>query len=172
MDQRPQLPFNKVDQRLKVSRQSYMGEYKVIEGLPLNPQGRTGLYGRGVLGRWGPNHAGDPVVTRWCKDEKGEVETDGGKRVLEFVAIQREDNMEWAIPGVSLCVWPWPINDLEKTWPAICLFNTWPVIRNSIHDFEKPLLHVRCYCDRKVACPTTAQGRSEISITIGPDSLA
>lgn len=29
-----------------------------------NPVGRTGLTGRGLLGRWGPNHAADPVVTR------------------------------------------------------------------------------------------------------------
>ena len=26
---------------------------------------------------------------------------DGGKKVLEFVAIQRKDNSQWAIPGVS-----------------------------------------------------------------------
>ena len=26
--------------------------------------GRTGMAGRGLLGRWGPNHAADPVVTR------------------------------------------------------------------------------------------------------------
>lgn len=30
----------------------------------MNPLGRTGLQGRGCLGRWGPNHAGDPIVTR------------------------------------------------------------------------------------------------------------
>ena len=30
-----------------------------------NPCGRTGLKGRGLLGRWGPNHAADPIVTRW-----------------------------------------------------------------------------------------------------------
>lgn len=29
-----------------------------------NPTGRTGLTGRGLLGRWGPNHAADPIVTR------------------------------------------------------------------------------------------------------------
>lgn len=29
-----------------------------------NPVGRTGLKGRGTLGKWGPNHAADPVVTR------------------------------------------------------------------------------------------------------------
>ena len=29
-----------------------------------NPAGRTGMTGRGLLGKWGPNHAADPVVTR------------------------------------------------------------------------------------------------------------
>lgn len=29
-----------------------------------NPLGRTGCKGRGTLGRWGPNHAADPIVTR------------------------------------------------------------------------------------------------------------
>ena len=29
-----------------------------------NPIGRTGVCGRGLLGRWGPNHAADSVVTR------------------------------------------------------------------------------------------------------------
>lgn len=42
-----------------------MGVYEVRDGLPINPMGRTGLMGRGQLGRWGPNHAGDPIVTRY-----------------------------------------------------------------------------------------------------------
>lgn len=42
-----------------------MGTYLVENNRPLNPEGRTGLKGRGVLGRWGPNHAADPIVTRW-----------------------------------------------------------------------------------------------------------
>ena len=33
-------------------------------GLPRNPRGRTGMRGRGLLGRWGPNLAADPIVTR------------------------------------------------------------------------------------------------------------
>ena len=69
---------------------------------PLNIRGRTGLKGRGVLGRWGPNHAADPVVTRWKlsqnQDGNDVVERDG-KKVLQFVAIQRRDTGEWAIPG-------------------------------------------------------------------------
>ena len=28
--------------------------------------GRTGLMGRGLLRRWGPNHAANPIATRYC----------------------------------------------------------------------------------------------------------
>lgn len=49
----------------KINRKSHMGDYAVINGRPLNPQGRTGLNGRGILGKWGPNHAADPIVSRW-----------------------------------------------------------------------------------------------------------
>lgn len=41
----------------------FWGLLKVIF-LCRNPRGRTGLSGRGLLGRWGPNHAADPIVTR------------------------------------------------------------------------------------------------------------
>jgi len=34
-----------------------------------NPCGRTGLAGRGTLGKWGPNHAADPIVTRLVWNE-------------------------------------------------------------------------------------------------------
>ena len=63
--------------------------------------GRTGVSGRGVLGRWGPNHAADPIVTRWQRTEAGDIvkNTDTGKPVLQFVSIQRRDTGEWAIPG-------------------------------------------------------------------------
>lgn len=33
-------------------------------GRPLHPRGRTGLAGRGLLGRWGPNYAVTAIVTR------------------------------------------------------------------------------------------------------------
>jgi len=86
----------------KVNRQSHDGEYAISsDGRPLNKMGRTGITGRGVLGRWGPNHAADPIVTRWQRSEAGEVVKDAtsGKPVLEFVSIQRKDTGEWAIPG-------------------------------------------------------------------------
>lgn len=37
---------------------------------------------------------------RWKRNEKGEKVQKDGKYILEFVAIQRTDNKEWAIPGV------------------------------------------------------------------------
>lgn len=68
---------------------SYEGPLKLdARGRPLNPRGRTGLEGRGVLGKWGANFAADPIVTR-TNPQTGE---------LEMMAILR-DNGEWAIPG-------------------------------------------------------------------------
>jgi len=48
------------------------------------------MRGRGLLGKWGPNHAADPLVTRIKP---------GTKDVIEFIAVKRRDNGEWAIPG-------------------------------------------------------------------------
>lgn len=93
------IKFNAYDSAEKVSRVSYLGPYKIVDGLPRNPNGRTGVIGRGLLGRYGPNHAGDPVVTRWKRDKDNKKITQAGKFVLEFVAIQRTDNKSWALPG-------------------------------------------------------------------------
>lgn len=59
------------------------------KGKPRNPNGRTGMCGRGLLGKWGPNHAADPIVTR----------IDPTTRCVQMVAIKRKDTGEWAIPG-------------------------------------------------------------------------
>ena len=64
--------------------------FDAADGMPLNPRGRTGLCGRGLLGKWGPNHAADPIVTRWNPEEP---------RQLQMVAIKRNDTGAWAIPG-------------------------------------------------------------------------
>ncbi|ALC44687.1 CG4098 [Drosophila busckii] len=85
----------------QVNRVSFHGDYQIKDGLPQNPIGRTGLRGRGLLGRWGPNHAADPIVTRWKRDENGKVVSSSisGKKILQMVVIQRSDNKLWAIPG-------------------------------------------------------------------------
>ena len=85
-----------------VNRQSYTKDYEINEsGYPLNPIGRTGIIGRGLLGRWGPNHAADPIVTRWKRNGTGALEIDRKteKPILQFIAIERKDSKEWAIPG-------------------------------------------------------------------------
>ncbi|XP_034396034.1 ADP-ribose pyrophosphatase, mitochondrial isoform X2 [Cyclopterus lumpus] len=91
--------FNAVDDG--VDRTSFDGSYKMEKGKPLNPHGRTGVTGRGLLGRWGPNHAADPIVTRWKIDaKKAKISHPVSKRpILQFVAIKRNDCGEWAIPG-------------------------------------------------------------------------
>lgn len=58
-------------------------------GYPLNPLGRTGLSGRGMLDKWGPTQAADPVVTRENPDLGG----------LEVLLVTREDTGEAALPG-------------------------------------------------------------------------
>ncbi|XP_071486271.1 ADP-ribose pyrophosphatase, mitochondrial-like [Diadema antillarum] len=57
----PILKFNCTDG--KVNRRSYVGNYDCADGIPRNPCGRTGMEDRGLLGKWGPNHAADPIVT-------------------------------------------------------------------------------------------------------------
>ncbi|KAG3264502.1 hypothetical protein H1C71_000786 [Ictidomys tridecemlineatus] len=91
--------FNEKDGH--VERRSQNGLYEVEHGRPRNPAGRTGLAGRGLLGRWGPNHATDPILTRWKRDSKGNTVNHpiSGKNMLQFVAIKRKDCGEWAIPG-------------------------------------------------------------------------
>lgn len=72
-----------------VNRLSHTGEYEIdpVSGLPLNPMGRTGVTGPGKCGRFGPNHAVDPIV--------------GYRRgaVFYFVAVRRKDTGEAAFPG-------------------------------------------------------------------------
>lgn len=94
--------FNELDVKHYVNRKSFMGPYDIFENkYPLNPAGRTGLQGMGILGRWGPNHAADPVVTRWKRNSEGVVENDSEslKPVLQFCGIERHDCNQWAIPG-------------------------------------------------------------------------
>lgn len=84
-----------------INRKSYSGKYNIKNNYPINPVGRTGLRGRGMLGRWGPNHAADPLVTRWRRDQHNKVicNPESKKPVLQIVAIQKRNASEWGIPG-------------------------------------------------------------------------
>lgn len=73
-------------------RKSFEGElFFDAHGRPVNPRGRTGICDRGMLGKWGPNHAADPIVTRW---KPGAI-----PQVLQVVSIRRGDTGIWALPG-------------------------------------------------------------------------
>lgn len=63
-------------------------------GRPHNPMGRTGIAGRGRLGRWGPNPAADPIVL-WWKDGR-----------LCAVLIERTTPV--LVDGASLHPWAFP----------------------------------------------------------------
>jgi len=76
----------------KVSRPliSFEGEVKFNHvGLPLNPFGRTGLAGRGVLGKWGANFAVDGLITTIHPDTN----------FFQVLTIVRGDTGETAFPG-------------------------------------------------------------------------
>ena len=74
------------------SRESFEGGIRFAAGgsAPTNPRGRTGMHGRGLLGKWGPNHAADPIVTRFDPSRPDQ---------LQVVAIKRKDTGDWALPG-------------------------------------------------------------------------
>jgi len=71
---------------------SYEGS-QIVNGLPRNPRGPTGITGQGLLGKHGENTAADPIVFRRHKDPET------GQTKLQMIAIQRKDNGKWAIPG-------------------------------------------------------------------------
>lgn len=86
------IPFNTYDSKNHVRRQSLLGRYRLDPntGAPLNPMGRTGLLGKGLLPRWGPNHSVAIVVTRWSRNPKsGTPVLRGNKGVLKVVALER-----------------------------------------------------------------------------------
>ncbi len=58
-------------------------------GRPLNPKGRTGIEGRGLLGKWGANLGVDALISRINKDTG----------LFEMIFIERTDNGNRAFPG-------------------------------------------------------------------------
>ena len=58
--------------------------------LPINLYGPTGIGGLGLLGKWGPNHAADPIVITY--DSTGET--------YQVLVIERKDTPGvYALPG-------------------------------------------------------------------------
>ena len=58
--------------------------------LPINPYAPTGIGGRGILGKWGPNHAADPIVITY----------DIIRETYQVLVIERKDTPGiYALPG-------------------------------------------------------------------------
>ncbi|BHF64679.1 Transient receptor putative cation channel sub M member 2 [Sparganum proliferum] len=93
------IPFNTFDSKNHIRRQSLLGRYRLDPntGAPLNPMGRSGLLGKGLLPRWGPNHSIVVVVTRWSINPKtGTAVMRGNRGVLQVVALER--NKRFCVP--------------------------------------------------------------------------
>ncbi|KAK3100700.1 hypothetical protein FSP39_023943 [Pinctada imbricata] len=99
-----------IDRRSWISMDNQPHRYKVdASGLPINPMGRTGMRGKGVLWRWGPNHVIKAVCTRWRQTYRPDGQMADylyveGKKLLEFIAIQNDRDSEWVyeLPGAAL----------------------------------------------------------------------
>ncbi|KAL7672058.1 hypothetical protein ACOME3_006956 [Neoechinorhynchus agilis] len=88
--------FNSVDKQLDksnnirftIDRTSCMGVYLLDDkGRPMNPMGRTGLCGRGLLQLWGPNHIRQYLITRPTE-----------KNGYEFVSVYSPALNRWLFP--------------------------------------------------------------------------
>ncbi|CAH8536180.1 unnamed protein product [Schistosoma rodhaini] len=98
------INFNQYDAKAKLRRQSLLGRYRLdsTTGAPLNPMGRTGLLGKGLLPRWGPNHSFVLCITRWTRDTRTGAQIIRSNRgVLQYLALERNKR---------LCM-PWYLTD-------------------------------------------------------------
>ena len=84
------IKFNEVDDAARLIRTSHRGIYPVDEdtNMPLNPFERTGGAGPWTLGRFGPNHAADPIPLYTAAD--------GG---VYACLVRRADNGLYAFAG-------------------------------------------------------------------------
>lgn len=97
--------FNQLDQNLRppVDRRSHGGAYAIEDGIPLCPLGRTGISGRGIHLRWGPNHQVIACISRFKGTEHGgeAVLSESGKKILQVLMKPSADRVDpgWACPG-------------------------------------------------------------------------
>lgn len=68
--------------------------------LPRNPRGRTGVVGRGVHSRYGPNHSAIALVSRWLQSD-GPGNSPG---ILEVLVLKKRLGSCWSLPEASVGV--------------------------------------------------------------------
>lgn len=106
-----------------VNRVSHVCYYPIdnFTGRPYNPIGRTGVSGRGVLGRWGPNHAADALVYRFQNGHLQVITIRGkyrGRRALPGGMVNRHESFKDAsfreLIEETMSRTSWPIWQLKK----------------------------------------------------------
>jgi len=95
-DDMDSIQFNAVDG--KVDRTSLYIPYAVVDGDPMNPVGRTGLKGRGLLQKWGPNKFAVTVITRWARPGTGNVFSIKNKQVIEVLLVKNDKDSPYTLP--------------------------------------------------------------------------
>ena len=85
---RPKIEFNAYDAENRIDRKSYYKTYEVIDGIPRNPLGRTGLIGRGNLSLFGPNRADQLLLTRKRTDSN-----DSKPEILMIIQKNKKFNL-------------------------------------------------------------------------------
>lgn len=106
------LMFNDIDTKVGVDRRSAEGNYKVVSGAPRNPVQRTGIRGRGKLQFWGPNHFGNPVITRWSRNANGKIHQRMGRPVAEVLCNKSANGT------LTLLRAPLSVNSTLPDWVA------------------------------------------------------
>ncbi|KAL5247484.1 hypothetical protein ACHWQZ_G019385 [Mnemiopsis leidyi] len=88
-----------------VNRLSYdRPAYRVDITDPLNVLGRTGLRGRGIFPRWGPNHYAITVITRWYRAGTGKQVHNKDRPVMEVLLLKNksEEDKYFHLPSVQI----------------------------------------------------------------------
>ena len=70
----------------------------LVNGMPRNPFGRTGLRGRGNLGSWGPNKARHYLIHRWKFGSRNSPMRRMERPMLEVLVCKQPDGI-WQLPG-------------------------------------------------------------------------
>jgi hypothetical protein len=115
------LVFNSLDG--PIDRVSCTGAYALepVLGLPMNPTGRTGLAGRGVLGRYGPNHGLIMLVSRCKRKGRVAVRDAWDQPVVEYAMLRAAPTPGtgadgWQSPGGIVMSVPDAIKEQQQTF--------------------------------------------------------
>lgn len=129
--------FNELDEAC--DRRSYKGPYELdpMIGLPLNPSGRTGIKGRGMLRRYGPNHITEAIFTRFRAFNQST------KHQLLEVLVLEESAREYYLPSDEVKLGINPEDNLPNSLKKIFNISTLKQLKLSDHAISKSMEALR-----------------------------